>query len=61
MAEPALLVGAHATVEGERHAQRATPTSVTATREYATGRNANASTAAATSPSRVPHSRRAAQ
>jgi hypothetical protein len=37
------------------------PTSVTATREYATGRNANASSAAATNPSRTPQSRRAAQ
>ena len=34
---------------------------MTATREYATGRNAKASSAAATSPSRTPQSRRAAQ
>jgi hypothetical protein len=37
------------------------PTSVSAIREYATGRKANASTAAATSPSRTPQRRRAAQ
>ena len=34
---------------------------MTATREYATGRNAKASSAAATSPSRTPQRRRAAQ